>query len=293
MLEPGNHFMTINAGEMKRHFIIHVPPGYDRHRPAAVVMMFHGGGGTGTAAMRETHWSDKSDQCGFLAVFPEASRPDPSNPADFRNNPQIWNDGSARFGKEVDDVEFIKTLIEYLSVHYNIDSRRIYATGFSNGASMSYRLGMELSGKIAAIAPVAGALWTEDPKPDRPIPLLYITGTKDPLNPINGGVPRLAIGGRGLGGKPKPPVEKQINIWVRMLGCPDLPDVVSMNGGITRKSYGPCKAGTEVVYYTIEGMGHTWPGGFSILPEEWVGKTTDKMKANDVIWDFFKKHPMP
>ena len=293
MFEPGNHSLAVNIGKTERHYIVHVPKGYDGQSPVPVVMMFHGGGGTGRAAMRETGWTKKADECGFLAVFPEASRPDSSKPANFRYNPQTWNDGSGRFRSHVDDVGFISKLIEDLKTRFHIDSKRIFATGFSNGASMTYRLGIELSERIAAIAPVAGALWIEDPKPHRPVPLLYITGAQDPLNPIDGGIPRLAIGGRGLGGRSKPPVEEQIKKWARMLHCAKRPKVIHDHDGVIGIRYGSCEDMSEAIFYTVDGMGHTWPGGFSILPEAWVGKTSDKLKANNVIWEFFKGHPIP
>jgi polyhydroxybutyrate depolymerase len=225
--------------------------------------------------MRETGWTEKADECGFLAVFPEASRPNPSKPANFRHNPQTWNDGSGRFRTHVDDVRFIGKLIEDLKARFHIDSKRIFATGFSNGASMTYRVGIELSNTVAAIAPVAGALWIENPMPQRPVPLLYITGTQDPLNPIDGGIPRLAIGGRGLGGRSKPPVEKQIKKWARMLHCSKQPKVIHDRDGVIGINYSSCDNESEVIFYTIDGMGHTWPGGFSILPEAWVGKVSD------------------
>ena len=71
MMETGNHSLSIKVDNMERHYIVHVPKGYDAQKFVPVVMMFHGGGGTGTAAMNETRWAEKSDQSGFLAVFPE------------------------------------------------------------------------------------------------------------------------------------------------------------------------------------------------------------------------------
>jgi polyhydroxybutyrate depolymerase len=116
--------------------------------------------------MEMTEMSDKSEEAGFLAVFPNAIRPFPSKLVNFRPNPQVWNDGSGRgySGKrDVDDVGFIDTMIDDLSIWFSVDPQRIYVTGFSNGASMSFRLGVELSESIAGIAPVAGYFWLENP----------------------------------------------------------------------------------------------------------------------------------
>ncbi len=179
-------------------------------------------------------------------------------------------------------------MIEDLETRFRIDKSRIYATGFSNGASMAFRVGRELPGTIAAIAPVSGSDWLEHEKIDRPVSLLYITGTADPLNPMEGGEVR--IGRKKLG--QKPPVKEMINKWVSLLGCPADPRVVHEEDTVKGIAYGPCKQGSEVVLYTVEGMGHRWPGGKGLLPESLVGKGSDKLKATDLIWDFFAQHPM-
>jgi polyhydroxybutyrate depolymerase len=257
--------------------------------------MLHGGGGTGKAADIETGWSSKATEAGFLAVFPEAMPPDPSRPGSFGRNPQLWNDGSDRFypgRKAPDDVMFINTLLDDLSAKFTVDQRRIFVTGFSNGASLCFRLGAELSGRIAAIAPVAGSSWRVPLRLERPLPILYITGTADPLNPLGGGVPRLATGGSDqVRGKPKPPVRDFIAQWTEALGCPATPQNISEANGVRTEIYGPGREGVELIYISVEGLGHTWAGGRSLLPEFMVGKQSDKIKATDVIWDFFQKHP--
>jgi polyhydroxybutyrate depolymerase len=241
--------------------------------------------------MTETGWTAKADQKRFLVVFPEGARSDPSRPARFTTNPQTWNDGSSRpivgeAERKIDDVGFINALIDDMITRFKVDEHRIYATGFSNGASMTFHIGRELSERITAIAPVAGSDWLEQPMLGRPVALLYITGTADPLNPIEGG--EITLGSRAAG--KKPPVRAFIRKWAEMLGCPLQSDVVHSRNGVSSVAYGPCKEASEVVLYTVEGMGHTWPGGRSLLPERLVGKTSDKINANDVIWEFFQKH---
>jgi len=259
------------------------------------VVMLHGGGGTGRAAATETGWGAKADKEGFLAVFPDALPPDPKKPSSFGKNPQLWNDGSERFyegQKAVDDVAFVGAVLDDLAVRFSVDGRRVYVTGFSNGASMTFRVGAGLSRRLAAIAPVAGACWSEKVALDRPVPMLYITGTADPLNLIEGGVPKLATGGSDkVRAKPKPPVRDSIRKWTAATGCPEKPARTEESGGVRTETYGPGRNGTEVVYITVEGLGHTWAGGKSILPEWMVGKTSDKLSATDAIWAFFKAHP--
>jgi para-nitrobenzyl esterase len=121
--------------------------------------------------------------------------------------------------------------------------------------------------------------------------MCYITGTADPLNLIEGGVPRLATGASDkVRAKPKPPVRDSIRKWVKALGCPEKPRKTTEANGVRTEIYGPGRDGAEVMYVTVEGLGHTWPGGKSLLPESFVGKQSDKLKATDFVWDFFQKH---
>jgi polyhydroxybutyrate depolymerase len=262
-----------------------------------VVIMLHGGGGTSKSAIRATGWIEKADKEGFLAVFPNAIPRYPTRPSSFARNPQLWNDGSNRFykgQKAVDDIGFITTMLDEISERFIVDERRIFVTGFSNGASMSFLVGAKLSNRVAAIAPVAGANWLDTVVLKRPMPLLYITGNSDPLNPIEGGVPKLAIGaGDKVRAKPKPPVRKSIAKWAQALDCPVTPSSVSEVQGVRTKTYGPGHGGARVVYIVVDGLGHAWPGGKSLLPEFIVGKQSDKIKATDIIWEFFKTHSLP
>ena len=280
--------------KLERTCIVHVPPSYDSKRQSPLVIMLHGGGGTARAAIWETGWTKKADQSGFLAVFPNAMARDPSRRSSFGRNPQLWNDGSDRFypgQKATNDVRFIFALLDDLSTRFIVDRNRVYVTGFSNGASMSFLIGAHLSNRIAAIAPVAGACWIEPPLLKQPIPMLYITGNADPLNLIEGGIPKLATGaGDKVRAKPKPPVHESIWKWAKALGCPMTPLSVSSTKGVHIKTYGSCLNGSKVVYIAVDGLGHTWAGGRSILPESMVGKTSDRINATDIIWKFFQKH---
>jgi polyhydroxybutyrate depolymerase len=255
--------------------------------------MFHGGGGTARAVMRETGWSAKADRENFIVVFPEGTRPNPSRRARFIGNPQTWNDGSKRpnlwaVRRKIDDVSFVNALIDDVIIRFNVDERRMYASGFSNGASMTFRVGRELSERFAAIAPVAGSDWLEEQSAmNRRISLIYITGTEDPLNPLDGG--KIIVGSRSYG--EKPPVREMIRKWATMLGCPLEARVIYDKNGVRGIAYGPGSDDSEVILYTIEEMGHTWPGGTSLLPESMVGKTSNRLNACDVIWEFFQKHP--
>jgi len=293
-VNPGDHNFTIKVGGLDRRFTVHVPPGYAGKTPVQVVVMLHGGGGTSQGAATETGWGAKADKEGFLAVFPNATPPDPTKPGSFGRNPQLWNDGSERFYQgqnKVDDVGFLNAMLDELIARFAVDARRIFFTGFSNGASMTFRFGANASKRVAAIAPVAGACWLEPLKVERSISMCYITGTADPLNLIEGGVPKLGTGASDkVRAKAKPPVRDSILKWARAVGCPTTPKTTSEANGVRTETYGPGRDGAEVVYIAVEQLGHTWAGGRSLLPEFMVGKRSDKIKATDVIWEFFQKH---
>lgn len=292
--EPGSHALAIAVGGLRRTYVVHVPASYKPENPAPLVVMLHGGGGSARAAMLETEWAIKAETEGFLAAFPDATAIDPARPSSFAGNPQLWNDGSDRFypdQKAPDDVAFIAAMLDDLSNRFAVDDRRVFVTGFSNGASMSFRAGAELSHRIAAIAPVAGALWFDPPMFRYPVSMCYITGTADPLNPIEGGVPRLASGGSDrVRGKPKPPVRDSISKWTNALGCPAAMASTADSDGVRTETCSSGAGTAEVVYIAVEGLGHTWAGGRSLLPESMVGRTSNKIRANDVIWEFFRKH---
>ncbi len=294
LAEPGSRTIAITVNGLERTSIVHVPAGYNPQTPSPLVIMLHGGGGTARAASWESGWTAKADKEGFLVAFPNAMARDPTRPGSFAANPQLWNDGSDRFypGRvPPDDVGFIAALLDDLSARFAVDLRRIFVTGFSNGASMSFRVGAELPDRIAAIAPVAGALWFDPPKFRQPVPMCYITGTADPLNLIEGGIPRLAGGGSdSVRAKPKPPVRDSILKWARALGCPASAASTSDANGVRTETYHPCIDRAEVVYIAVDGLGHTWAGGRSMLPERLVGKTSNAIAATDVIWEFFRKH---
>ncbi len=173
---------------------------------------------------------------------------------------------------------------------YPVDARRIYATGMSNGAIMAYRLASELSGRIAAIAPVAGSVGTDIGQPQRPVSVLHFHGTMDEYIPFIGG-----RGERSTTGTKHRSVEDSIQAWAKENGCDDAPkiDTLSKDGDemrVTRKTYGGGQDGAEVVLVVIEGGGHTWPGRRS--PANILGRSTLTVSANDLMWDFFQRHPM-
>ncbi len=295
-IPPGHQELSLKVGNLERSFLLHVPQTYQQSKPLPLVIMLHGMGGTALHSQRETGWSSKADAEGFIVVYPDATRPDPAQPPSLRKNPQAWNDGSGRFHaaeRNIDDVAFIAAILDSLENSYSIDPKRIYVTGFSNGASMTFRLGAELADHVAAIAPHSGTCWTEVLSPAAAVSVCYLTGTSDTLNPIEGGFPKLAMGGKDQGGRSKPPVTNMIAKWAKLLECADQPIIEETDSGVRTSRYGQGRDDAEVLCITIEGLGHHWAGGKSQAPEFLVGKNTDKLSATDVIWAFFSRHPAP
>jgi polyhydroxybutyrate depolymerase len=181
----------------------------------------------------------------------------------------------------------------------NIDNKRIYIAGISNGAMLSNRLACELTGKVTAIAPVAGNMpydLAPHCSPSKPISVLMISGTKDPMMPWEGGEVSF---GRLKFGKVLSVMET-IKFWVAHNRCTPTPVVTwepdkdPQDGTRVRtETYRGCKDGKEVTLYAIENGGHTWPGGLQYMPERTVGKTSRDIDAGEILWQFFRRHRNP
>jgi polyhydroxybutyrate depolymerase len=282
---------SIYSGGLQRTYTIHIGSSYDKDRPTPLVIVLHGGGGTGQGMNKLTNFDSIADAENFIVVYPDG----------FENH---WNDGRnvQRYrtqAQNIDDVGFISSLIDTISGELNIDAKRVYAAGISNGAMMSHRLGCELSQKIAAIAPVAGnipanmvSVWS----PSKPVSVLIINGTDDPLVPWAGG--SVHLGRIELGQVIS--VEDTVKFWVTKDNCfaspivSQLPDKAPSDGTtVSIETYGGCQDGAEIVLYAVEGGGHTWPGGLQYSQEALIGRTSRDFDASEVIWQFFKLHPMP
>ena len=291
-IAPGDHPESIKFGGYDRSFLVHVPPRTDSSAKLPVVIMLHGAGGSSEGAARETGWSVEADKDGFLAVYPEALPGKPDLPSSFFGNPRVWSSsGHGRHAAIADDTGFLSAVMDRLIQSYGADPRRIYITGMSSGASMTFRAGIVLANRVAAIAPVAGRLQIDAHELAYPVPLLFIVGTADPLNPIAGGEVK-APWSRGKT-EYREPIGDSVGAWRAMLGCTDITRTLVDSGGVKGIEWHKCAKGGVVEYYLVAGLGHVWPGGTSRLPERWVGKASDKLNATAVIWEFFKSHPRP
>ncbi len=288
LLTPGDHSCSLKVDGRRRRYLVHLPPGWEGRRPLPVVVMLPGAGGTARWTMNETGWGAKADVEGFLVVCPEGTPVDPTRPANFRTNPLLWYPGSddpdPRTGH---DIRFIDQLLDQIVDQFGGDPRRLFLTGFSNGAAMTFRLGTDLSARFAALAPVAGEYRLCEPRPARPLPTVFLIGTADPLVPLEGGEVLTPWGWR----LQKPPVRETVRRWAQALGCPPEPATVRRENGFTLQVYGPGRGNAEFQVYQIDGLGHHWPGGKGRLDPEIAGPPCDTLNATAVVWDFFRRWP--
>ena len=281
-IHPGEYTRTVSLGEMKREYLLHVPPGYSAVQRMPVVLNFHGGGGYAKAQEEVSQMNKDADSAHYIVVYPEGTRA-------IIGRLETFNSGSCcgrAQRNSIDDVAFTRAILDDLMKDLCIDSRRVYATGLSNGAMMAYRLACELPDRIAAIAPVAGTIAVENCAPGRPVAVLHFHGTADESVPYNGGPSRNPL----VGDTAFKSVSSTISFWVKNNNCPANSKVTYRRGDVLCESYGPCQEGTAVTLCTIEGGGHTWPGG---APYRLGGKTSSDISANKEMFKFFEAHPMP
>ena len=280
-LRPGK-VRTLIVGGVSRSYIVHAPKGHDLKSPLPVVLALHGATMNGPMMAWFSGLNRKADEAGFIAVYPNGTG---------THSSYFWNGGSGPAAQnKVDDVAFIDALLDDLRRAYPVDAKRVYATGMSNGAMMAYRLAAELSGRIAAIAPVSGTVATEIGQPKRPVSVLHFHGTRDEYIPFTGGK-----GTRSIFGTNYRPVEDSIRAWVTANGFDETPknDVLAEAGDglrVTRRTYGAGREGSEVALVVIDGGGHTWPGKKSTAAV--LGRSTLNVSANDLMWEFFQRHKL-
>ena len=281
---PGTHAGRLTVSGLERTYLLHVPPGYDASRPTALVLALHGGHGNARKMERLTALNTLADREGFLVAYPEA----------VEGN---WNDGRGipeyRSHREgINDVAFLTALIRELRRAWAVAPDRVYVTGVSNGAMMCLRMACEAPGEIAAAAAVVGSLpenLSRTCRPSRPIPILMINGTDDPLVPWQGGYVhfRRQKLGRVLSVSDTVALFRAANRCTGTPAATEIPDRFDDGTKVLRRSFGSCSQGSRVVLYEIRGGGHNWPGTPLHGPGFLVGRTSREIDASRVIWDFF------
>jgi polyhydroxybutyrate depolymerase len=253
----GEFTVTVRAGGLVRSALVHVPAA-GANRALAVVMAFHGAGGNGEFMADYSGLTPLADRDHFIVVYPMAA-----------GHRHFWT-LNGRDPTKPDDVGFIRALLRALPVRVCMDPERVYATGVSNGGGFTARLGCVLSSQIAAIAPVAGGYRSLDPcKPERPVAVLEIHGTADPVVPYNGKPPDYAGS-----------VPRFLSQWAAIDSCADTAAPIFVARGTERFDWTACAAGTEVLHFRLSGVGHTWPGSRD--------SRSAPIAAGRTVWRFFR-----
>ncbi len=266
---------TISHGGLTREYRLYIPAAYTGNKAVPLVFNLHGYSSNNTQQELYTNFKPIADTANFIMCLPNGT-------LDLSSN-RYWAVGFAP--SPVDDVSFINLLIDSLSSKYNIDAKRIFSTGMSNGGFMSYSLACQLSNRIAAIASVTGSMTPtqrSNCNPGRTVPVMQIHGTADATVPY-------------IGTALYSPIDTLIADWVKQNGCTgsptktDVPNTVLTDlSTAERFDYTNCAPGGEVVFYKVENGGHTWPGAALN-----IGVTNMDFSASREIWKFFLRYPMP
>jgi polyhydroxybutyrate depolymerase len=278
--KPGDYTYTIEHDGLKRSYLVHVPPGYDASKPTPLLVSLHGGGASMSYQASEENYGQisKSDRSGFIVAFPNGySRQGPSGKL------ATWNAGTccgpAR-DKNIDDVGFIRQMLDNLHKQLNIDRQKIFATGMSNGGLMAHRLACEMSETFKAIAPVAGTDNTKSCNPKNPVSVMQIHAKNDDHLPFNGG---MGVKSMGSAVTNFTSVPESISRWVKRDACSASPKRVLEKQGAYCDRYA-CQGNSAVELCVTDSGAHSWPGTHKSRASE---PPSQAIVANDVMWDFF------
>lgn len=251
--------------EGDREYWVFVPTGLDRDTPVPLVVAIHGAGGDALGMRTLTGLNEHAESRKFIVVYPEG----------LENTWRVV--GSNR------DSDFLNAVVDRVSQDLPVDPRRVLATGMSQGALMSHRLGCTERPfqAIAAVAASVSMLFENCPHPD-PVPALFVLGSEDAIFPYEEEPANLLGHWGALGGAA---------FWADRIGCTmppvhdTLPDIAP-DGLITeRVVYGGCPRG-DVRLYGVLGGGHTWPGSDRLSPV--LGPVTLDWDATTTILDWFE-----
>lgn len=278
---------TMQFEGYERSYIVHLPPEAKLQNPLPLLFHLHGGGGTakGTSGLTFNRFNELADRDGFIVVYPNAIN-------------KNWNDGRKledvlAWKKDINDVAFITAIIDELKQKYKIDTKRIFTTGMSNGGFMSSRLLCDRADIFRGGAILTASLskdYIPQCDPEKPVAVMVMNGTDDPLVPYDGGHVRVFRKNRGE----IVSTDEYMDFWKIKNGCEikqntvELPDTADDGTTVSVTKYSKCDNQGALVLYTINGGGHTWPGGKQYLGERIIGKTNRDIVACDVIWDYFK-----
>jgi polyhydroxybutyrate depolymerase len=284
---PGDYTKTVKVAGVTRTYLLHVPPSYSSAQASPVVLLFHGGQGSATTIGAITSssgggFSAFADQKNFIAIYPDSVS-------------GTWDDGRATITNRTNDVAFTKAALDAVALDYKIDSKRVFATGISNGGMMTFRLACELSSRLAAVATVAANMSSDIQAgctPVQTVPVAMFSGDADPLMPYGGGTVAGAIGGSVISATATAAFWASKNA-ATLNTTTALANTDTTDGTTTDLLSYTSPSGGEVAFYRINGGGHTWPGGTQYASALLIGKVAKDFSANEAMWEFFMRHARP
>jgi polyhydroxybutyrate depolymerase len=319
----------VTVDNVDRNFMVRLPRGYDPQHHYPVVILLHGMNQDADDMERLTRFDELADKDSIIAVYPLALHgrwnvgvqpPErqsttmspgrhrryggggyPGGGGGYPRGGGGYPGGGQPSGRQpeerraapADDIGFFNQMLDHLGEKFPVDTSRIYVVGLSEGGFMSLRLGCSLSDRIAAV----GAVGADMPKsmiclPSRPVPVVMIDGTSDPVVPYGGGTEHNL-------NLPVISAEDSAKAWAKIDRCAEKPDKDKISakekGGMETKvdTYPNCQKAARVVLYSVKGGGNTWPGGEQYQVEKSVGKTSQDLNANETIWKFLVTQRSP
>lgn len=307
-LEGGDYEFNFMHEGLDRKYLISVPENYDKNSKSALIFVFHGAGSNAEDSIEYFELNEKSDKEGFIVVYAEGTGKEV-----LGKLYGSWNAGrccESEAGENINDIDYVKKVLEDVEDKFNIDSNRVYAIGMSNGGLMAYRVACEMSDIFSGIAVSGGHDAYDECNLNRKIPVIHFHGTADNCVPYEGG----KCGGcffeflnnlTGLELKPTywncKSVEDYLESWADLNICSSEKEIILEKGNVSCFKYKNCEA--DVVLCSIKGMGHVWPGkeiynykacknnydGFLCKKyRELIGDLNTDVNANDIIWSFFE-----
>jgi polyhydroxybutyrate depolymerase len=279
---PGDYKVTLRVDGVRRDYLLHLPPCYDGCTPLPVILAFHGMSANAKRMQKWVKLDETADRYGYVTVYPDGTG------LGLLKGFKAGASTQKREDRKPDDVLFVHAILDDLEQTVCMDCRRVYATGLSNGAMMCYRLAVEMPNRIAAIAPVSGALGTDVCPPQCAMPVMHFHGTCDNILPLNG--PRDSL----LFPQSYYPVPTTVQFFANAAHCDGAPEVEALpdteddGTNVLIHSYTNCDPAIEVILVEIQGGGHQWP--MQPLPFRYLGQTTFEIDANEMMCCFFQRH---
>jgi polyhydroxybutyrate depolymerase len=262
------------AGVERRAVLVNEAP-QGEVRP--VVIVLHGGRGSAEEMRHRTGFDDLAVSQGFSVVFAEGTEWGPGQHA--------WNTGylQRRHVGQTDDVAYFDALIDLLLARHRADASRIYMTGGSNGAMMTFAYAARRPERLAAIAPIVGAMFSFDVRPSTPVPIMMINGAMDNEVPLEGGMSRNSLVARAQAA-PFKSLEESLQFWIAVNGSDPQPRI-DVSGTVTTRTYAASDGAAPTISIVDAAGGHGWPGSPAVRAGNWP---IQAFRGADRVWEFFR-----